>query len=120
MIKAIAIDSKGNEIGFPRMFPEIQWNSMVRANGKRLGWKLIEGKPEISKEEIDKIWKEEDSDKIWGKGDFKPIFKEKKEELEELTKHELIEKYNLSEDFMKSTKAEIIIFIEETFFINNE
>jgi len=99
MIKAIAIDSNGKEIGSPRMFPEIQWDSMVRTNGKRLRWRLIGEKLEINKEESE-ISKEE-SKKIFGE----PIFKE---ELEELTKHELIERYGLSEDSMKLTKAEII------------
>lgn len=103
MITAIAIDSKGNEIGSPRMFPETQWNSMVRTNGKRLRWRLIDAQAEDTKEEPE-ISKEE-SDKIWGEENSEPIFEK---ELEKLTKREIIEKYYLSKDLMKLTKAKII------------
>ena len=95
MIKAIPIDNNGDYIGSYQEFTNEQWESMKRSFGKHLRWKLVKDikeEPEISIEE---------SDKIWGK----PIFRE---ELEEYTKRELIEKYELSEDLMKVTKAEII------------
>jgi len=95
MIEAIPIDIDGDYIGAYQEFTEEQWNSMKESFGKNLRWKLIkdiEEEPEISKEESKKIFGE-------------PIFKE---ELEELTKRELIEKYELSEDLMKVTKDIII------------
>ena len=95
MIEAIPIDTDGDYIGSCREFSNEQWESMKRSFGKHLRWKLvkdIEEESEINKEESDKIFGE-------------PIFKE---ELEDYTKRELIEKYGLSEDLMKLTKIEII------------
>jgi len=104
MKEAIAVDVNGNYIGPYKEFTNEQWDSMERSFGKRMRWKLLqdmEEEPEISIEE---------SEKIFGK--VKPV--ENEEPIFEydldinLTKRELIEKYNLSEELMKSTKAQII------------
>jgi len=96
MKKAVPIDKDGCTIGGIKNFTDNQWEMMVYTYGKKLRWVLVEEEPEINHER---------------KTQEEIIFD--KEKLEEYTKHELIEKYGLSEELMKSTKSEIIEIINE-------
>ena len=106
MKEAIAVDVNGNYIGPYKEFTNEQWDSMERSFGKRMRWKLLQDikeEPEISIEESEKIFGEGEPNE---EPNEEPIFEY---DLDiNLTKRELIEKYNLSEELMKSTKAQII------------
>lgn len=112
MIKAIAIDSKGKSIGISKIFTNQQWNILTQTYGKKLRWELLEIIEE--KSEFNQIGISKELEKIHETGstsqdDLGPEFSDySKEDLEQYTKRELIEKYELSEDFMKKSKSKII------------
>jgi len=103
MKKAIPIDINKNPSGGVRNFNDGQWEEMIQTYGKKLRWKLV-------KEELEK---EQDEEQIWADSELEEEFFQEKEFIhpepdKDLTKRELIEKYGLSEDLMKVSKAQII------------
>lgn len=115
MIEAIAINSKGNIVGVPQVFSDNKWNTMVRTYGKKLRWKVLNiiDEPGIKDEELDAIFEKESDasqetfeDEFWKEPDIE-------QSIDEYTKRELIDKYDLSEDLMKKKKSEIIELINK-------
>jgi len=114
MIEAIPIDKNGHTIGCARNFPNSQWETMICTFGKKLRWRLVKEKEELVKEsDEERIWADSNSES--DSFDEEKIFEynlDVKSIVTSLTKRELIKKYGLPEELMKSTKPEIIEIIK--------